>query len=139
LLVRWGAHVLAVALTVWVLPGVSVQGGILGLLSVSVLLGLVNVLVQTLMRHLPRPDSLVLLGAVALGLNAALILLVSALTDRFTVTGVLPAFEAATMLAVFSIAIATLAGRLLDRLPPARDGTIEEDGRSSQHPRRRGR
>jgi uncharacterized membrane protein YvlD (DUF360 family) len=54
-LARWGVLTAAVVLTSWLLPGVSLEGGPLSALWVALLIGLVNVVMQVLLRYLPTP------------------------------------------------------------------------------------
>ena len=71
-------------------PGFRIQGtGTLVL--AAFLLGLVNAVVRPLVVLLTLPLTLVTLGLFLLVVNAAMLGLVAALLDRFTISGLLPA------------------------------------------------
>lgn len=112
-LVRWVLLATAVALTAWVMPDVSLEGGALAALWVAVLIALANVVVQVLVRFLPKPDSFALFAVLTLAVNGLLIWLVSAFTRYFSVDGFLPAVGAAILISIFSMVLAAIAGRLV--------------------------
>jgi putative membrane protein len=112
-LARWGVLTAAVVLTSWVLPGVSLEGGPLSALWVALLIGLVNVVLQVLLRYLPTPRSAVVLAVLTLALNGLLVWVVSALTSRLTVDGFPAAVAAAVVISVLSTLLALVADRLL--------------------------
>ncbi len=71
-------------------PGFRIEGG--GTLVLAAfLLGLVNAVVRPLVVLLTLPLTLVTLGLFLLVVNAAMIGLVAALLDDFTISGLLPA------------------------------------------------
>jgi putative membrane protein len=113
ILLRWALLAAAVALSAWVMPDVSLEGGVLAALWVALLIGLANVLVQVLLRRVPRPSSFLLLAALTLAVNGLMIWLVSAVTDNLTVDGFLAAVGAAILISIFSLVLSELAARLL--------------------------
>ena len=112
-LARWAVLTAAVVVTAWVLAGVSVERGPLSALWVALLIGLVNVVMQVLLRYLPTPRSPVVLAVVTLALNGLLIWVVSALTSRLTVDGFPTAVAAAAVISVLSTVLALVADRFL--------------------------
>ena len=77
---------LAVAITAYVLPGVLVDGAAAALVT-AVLLGVVNAFVRPVLVVLTLPLTVVTLGLFMLVINAALVLLVSAVVPGFVVAG----------------------------------------------------
>ncbi len=113
LLLRWVLLAVAVALTAWVMPDVSLEGGVWASLWVALLIALANVVLQGLMLLLPRPDNVLLLSVLTLAVNGLLVWGVSALTSRFSVGGFLPAAGAALLISIFSVVLEAAALRLL--------------------------
>jgi putative membrane protein len=121
ILLRWVLLAAAVALSAWVMPDVSLEGGVLAALWVALLIALANVLVQVLLRRVPRPSSFLLLAALTLAVNGLMIWFVSAVTDNLTVDGFLAAVGAALLISIFSMVLSEAAARLL----PDRDTSAE--------------
>jgi putative membrane protein len=123
LLVRWVVLAGAVELTAWVLPGVSIAGGVVSHLVVALFIGLCNVLVPFITGRLPQPSSVVLLALLTLAVNAVLIWAFAFLTSLLTVSGLLVAALAALLISVFAAVLSLVADRLLaaraDRSGPA--------------------
>lgn len=113
LLVRWVLLAAAVVLTAWVMPDVSLEGGALAALWVALLIALANVVVEALLRFLPKPGSFFLLAALTLGVNGLMVWLVSAVTSYLSVDGFLAAVGAALLISIFSMVLAAAAARLL--------------------------
>jgi putative membrane protein len=123
LLVRWVVLAGAVELTAWVLPGVSIAGGVVSHLVVALFIGLCNVLVPFITGRLPQPSSVVLLALLTLAVNAVLIWVFAFLTSLLAVSGLLVAALAALLISVFAAVLSLVADRLLaaraDRSGPA--------------------
>jgi putative membrane protein len=123
LLVRWVVLAGAVELTAWVLPGVSIAGGVVSHLVVALFIGLCNVLVPFITGRLPQPSSVVLLALLTLAVNAVLIWVFAFLTSLLTVSGLLVAALAALLISVFAAVLSLVADLLLaaraDRSGPA--------------------
>ena len=108
ILVRWVLIAVAVVLAAWATPDVELESDVASVVVVSVLIALANVLAQLALRLLPLPRSLILLAVVTFVVNGLAVLLVSAVTPRFKVDGLLAAVTFAVLLSVFSIALSTL-------------------------------
>jgi putative membrane protein len=108
ILVRWVLIAVAVVLAAWATPDVELESDVTSVLVVSVLIALANVLAQLVLRLLPFQRSLVLLAVVTLLVNGLAVWLVSAVTPRLQVDGLLAAVTFAMLLSVFSIALSTL-------------------------------
>lgn len=108
ILVRWVLIAVAVALAAWATPDVELESTVTSVVVVSVLIALANVLAQLALRLLPLPRSLILLAVVTFVINGLAVLVVSAVTPRLQVDGLLAAVTFAMLLSVFSIALSTL-------------------------------
>ncbi len=77
LLLRILVNVVAVALTVWILPDsvFSVQGGLLALTMVAVVMGIVNAFIGPIIRIISLPITCLTLGFFTFVINAILLLL----------------------------------------------------------------
>jgi putative membrane protein len=108
ILVRWVLIAVAVALAAWATPDVELESTVTSVVVVSVLIALANVLAQLALRLLPLPRSLILLAVATFVINGLAVLVVSAVTPRLQVDGLLAAVTFAMLLSVFSIALSTL-------------------------------
>ncbi len=113
ILVRWVLIAVAVVLAAWATPDVELESDVTSVVVVSVLIALANVVAQLALRLLPLPRSLILLAIVTFVVNGLVVLLVSAVTSRFQVDGLLAAVTFAVLLSVFSIALSTLVPQSL--------------------------
>jgi putative membrane protein len=83
LVMRWFASAGAIAVVAWLLPGISAGAGTRGVMTVLVtalVLGLVNAIVKPVLQLLTCPLVLLTLGLFLFVINAAMLLLASALT-----------------------------------------------------------
>src|SRR5680860_218101 len=112
-LIRWLLLAGAVALTAWVMPDVSLEGGVFAALWVAVLIALADVALQLIVQFLPTPRGFLLLAALTLGVNGLLVWGVSAFTSYLSVDGFLPAVGAAILISIFSMVLVAAAVRLL--------------------------
>ena len=85
ILLRVVLTAVAFGVTAWILGGVDLSGGVLGALWVSILFGLVNAVVAAIVLALPLRGSPLVLGLLAIVVNALMIELTDALTDDLTV------------------------------------------------------
>ena len=85
ILLRIVLTAVAFGVTAWILGGVDLSGGVLGALWVSILFGLVNAVVAAIVLALPLRGSPLVLGLLAIVVNALMIELTDALTDDLTV------------------------------------------------------
>ena len=81
---------LAVFLSAYIIPGISVSNFYVALL-VSLLLGFINVLIRPILIILTLPINILTLGLFSFVINALLFWSVSALVSGFSVDGFLPA------------------------------------------------
>lgn len=81
---------LAVFLSAYVLPGVSVDSFLVALIA-AFFLGLVNAIIKPILFILTLPITLITLGLFTFVINALMVLLVSGFVEGFKVEGFIPA------------------------------------------------
>lgn len=114
LIVRLLLNGLAVMLTGYILPGVSVSDFGTAIL-VALLLAVVNVLVKPILILLTIPITILTLGLFLLVINALIILLVESLITGFEVDGFWWALLFSLVLSVFNSIFDDLAGKKVKR------------------------
>ena len=96
------ARLLVIAAAVWivaaVVPGVHVQDGVTSYLIIAVIFAIVNVLVRPVLLLFSLPFLIITLGLFLLVVNAALLGLTAALTDRLSIDGFGSAVVAALLI-----------------------------------------
>lgn len=116
LLLRLVLTAVAFAITAWLLSGMELSGGVFGYLWVSLLFGLVNAVVGTIVRLLTLPLMLLTLGLFAIVVNALMLALTDALTSHLTIDEFFwTAIWGALILAVVSLVLEVVVGALLAR------------------------
>lgn len=101
--VRWIVTAIAVAVAVWLVPGVSVIGSQIwvGVLFLSLILALINMSVKPILQLLSLPVSIITLGLFYLVVNTLMLYLAAWLTNALFGIG----FEIATFGSAFVAAI----------------------------------
>ena|SRR5438477_9803795 len=84
-LLAWLVVALAFAVTAWLLDGVSVSGGIVGYLWISLLFGIINAFVGTILRIISLPFIILTLGLVLVLINAVVLAITDSLTADLTI------------------------------------------------------
>jgi putative membrane protein len=112
-LIRLLLNGLAVVLTAYILPGVSVEDYGTALI-VALILAIVNVLVKPILVILTIPITILTLGLFLLVINAAIILFIDNLVTGFTVGGFWWALLFSLILSVFNSLFNDLAGKKRD-------------------------
>jgi putative membrane protein len=104
LILGWAVLAAAFAVTSWLLSGMEVSGGFWGYIWVSAIFGLVNAVIGTFLRIVTLPFRLVTLGLISLVVNALLLSITDALTDRLSIDEFFwTAIWAAIILAVVTV------------------------------------
>lgn len=85
LLVRWALLGLAFAVTAWILGGMDVSGGFWGYVWVSAIFGIVNAIIGTVLRIITFPLTLLTLGLFSILVNALLLQITDAITNRLSI------------------------------------------------------
>lgn len=99
LIVRWLLNALALALTAWIVPGITVAGAV-ALIVAALVIGLLNALVKPILVMLTLPITILTLGLFLLVLNALLFWLAAAVVPGFVVSGFLSALLGAIVMAL---------------------------------------
>jgi putative membrane protein len=118
LLISWVLLACAFAITSWLLSGLNVSGGVVGYLWVSLLFGVINALIGTLVRIVTFPLKILTLGLFSILVNAFLIWLTARWSshlqlDKFWWT----AIWAAIILSLVTVLLDLAAGAVLRREP----------------------
>ena len=111
LLISWALLAATFAVTSWILSGMEVSGGAGGFLWVSLLFGVVNAVIGTLLRLLTLPLTVVTLGLFLFVINAVLLQVTDALSDRLTIDSFFwTAIWASIIMAIVSMVLHVIAG-----------------------------
>jgi putative membrane protein len=120
-LLRWLISAVALYIAAQIVPGIELGDQVLVVLGVALVFGLVNALIRPLLSLLTCPLIILTLGLFTLIINAAMLLLTSALSRAvglsFVVQGFWPAFWGGLVVSIVSL-IATMLIREEER--PAR-------------------
>jgi putative membrane protein len=116
LLISWALLAITFAVTSWLLDGMEVTGGFWGYLWVSLLFGIVNAIIGTILRILTFPLTLLTLGLFSIIVNALLLQITDALSDHFTIdefwwTAIWGAIIMAIVLVLLNLIVASLLPR----------------------------
>lgn len=84
IIIHWLASALVVIISAYLLSGVHVKG-FLSALATAVVLGLLNIVVRPILLFLTLPINILTLGLFTLVINAAIIMLASAIVPGFKV------------------------------------------------------
>jgi len=105
-LLSWIVVAVAFAVTAWLLDGVSVSGGITGYLWISLLFGIINAIVGTILRILSLPFIILTLGLVLVLINAVVLAITDSLTADLTIQSFFwDAIWAAIVLSIATIVV----------------------------------
>ena len=104
LLLHWILSAVALLVVSRIVPGFHVNGLVPALIA-SVVIGLLNATVGLFLKIVTFPLTIVTLGIFLLVINGLMILFASALVPGFRVTGFLPAFLGAIVLALLGMVI----------------------------------
>jgi putative membrane protein len=116
LLISWAVLAIAFAVTSWLLNGMEVSGGFWGYVWVSLLFGIVNAVIGTILRILTFPLTVLTLGLFSILVNAFLLQITDAISDHFTIdqfwwTAIWGAIIMAIVLVVLNMILGALAPR----------------------------
>jgi putative membrane protein len=116
LLISWAILAATFAVTSWILSGMDVSGGFWGYLWVSLLFGVVNAVIGTILRIITFPLTLLTLGLFSIVVNALLLQITDGLSDHFTIdsfwwTAIWGAIIMAIVSVVLNVVVASLAPR----------------------------
>lgn len=86
IIIKWMLNGVAIVITAYLLPGVSLSGFGAALIT-ALVLGLINTFIKPVLMLLTLPLNILTLGLLTFVINALLIMLTSALVSGFTVHG----------------------------------------------------
>lgn len=86
LLTKWLVSAVAIAITAYLLPGVTVSG-LVPVLVLAIVLGIINAFIKPILSIITFPLSVVTLGIFSLILNTLLIMLADAVVPGFDIAG----------------------------------------------------
>ena len=107
LLIHWLLSAIALIVTAELVPGFEVRNFTAALIA-ALVIGLLNATVGLVLKIITIPISILTLGLFLLVINALMILVASALVRGFHVTGMVPAFIGAIILALLGMLIRAL-------------------------------
>jgi putative membrane protein len=107
LLLQWILYAIALIIVSKIVPGFHVDG-LWPALIASLVIGLLNATVGLVLKVLTFPISILTLGIFLLVINGLMILLASSIVRGFRVSGFVPAFLGAIVLAVLGMIIRSL-------------------------------
>ena len=117
-LLIWLLSAVAFAITSWVLPGMDVSGGFFGYLWVSLLFGLVNGIIGTLLRLFTLPLIFLTLGLFSLVVTALMLQLTDSLSSHLTIDEFWwTAIWAAVILACLNVLLDVVVRSVIMRQP----------------------
>ena len=121
MLLSWALIAIMFAVTTWILPGMEVSGGFWGYVWVSLLFGIVNAIVGTILRIITFPLTLLTLGLFSILVNAFLLQITDALSDHFTIDEF---WWTAIWGAIIMAIVVVLLNMILVALAPRREPTL---------------
>jgi putative membrane protein len=112
LLLHWLMNAAALWAAAWLVPGLDFRGTVVELLVVAAVFGVVNSLVRPILTILTCPLIVITLGLFTLVINALMLLLTGALSERwglgFSVSGFWAAFWGGLVVGLVSVVISLL-------------------------------
>ena len=109
LIMTWLLSAVAVSISAWIVPGVSVDSFGKAMVAAAIL-GIVNALVRPLLVLLTLPVTILTLGLFLLVVNAACVAIAANVVEGFHVEGFLPAVIMVIVLTLVSSVIGSIFG-----------------------------
>lgn len=111
IILRLVVNAIAIAVTAYLLPGISVNGGIGTYLVLALIFGIVNALIKPIVKLLTCPLIIVTLGLFILVINGAMLMLTSAISgDRLVVSGWGSAILGGIVMGIVNVVLEALTG-----------------------------
>ena len=111
-ILRWVINAIALFLAVYLVPGVSLQGGWASLIWLALIFGLINAFLRPLLKLLTCPLIVLTLGLFTLLINTFLFWLTSQVGQAFgigfTISGFWPAFLGGLVVTVVSVVMSLI-------------------------------
>lgn len=113
LLIGWLVIAAAIGLAAGLLDSVTVHGGLLSLLWVSLVFALVHAFLGPILRLVSAPITLITLGLFSLVVNGILLAITAGLTNSLDVGGFVGVIVAAFLISVLEAVLGFVLGRLM--------------------------
>lgn len=107
-ILNWLISGLAILIAAYIIPGIHVEGFFPALVT-ALVLGLINAFIKPIIIILTLPINILTLGLFTLVINAALILLTSAIVPGFTVDGFFWALLFSVALSLVNFALSKIS------------------------------
>lgn len=107
LIIQWLLSAIALMIVSQVVPGFYVEG-LWPAMIAAVVIGLLNATLGVMLKVITFPLVVVTLGVFLLFINGVMILMASRFVDGFYVSGIMPAFWGAAVMALLSMAFRVL-------------------------------
>lgn len=108
ILINWILSAIIILIASQILPGVHVTGFVAAL-TVALVLGIINAIIKPVIVILTLPINILTLGLFTLVINAALVMLTSAIVPGFRVDGFLWALVFSILLSIINMVLHTFA------------------------------
>lgn len=102
LLLRWFISAVAVWAAAQVINGMSLSGGVVGILCVAAVFGLINALIRPIVVLLALPGLILTLGLLTFLINAGMLWLTAKLTDNLHLAGFWPTLWGSIVISIVS-------------------------------------
>ena len=113
LLIYWVVLAAALGLAALLLDSVTINGGLLALLGVSLVFALVNLLLGPIIRLISLPLTVITLGLFRLVINGVLLAITAGLSDNLDVGGFLGVIVAALVISVIEAVLGFVVAKML--------------------------
>ena len=106
---RWSINLLALVIAGSVMPGIRIESLEMGIIAAGIL-GIVNAVIRPVVLILTLPINLLTLGLFTLVINAAMLMLVSAMVPGFVIESFSAAFFGAIIMSLISWLVNVFVG-----------------------------
>ena len=100
-LLRWSINLLALVVAGSAIPGIRIESVAMGIIAAGIL-GIINSVIRPVVLLLTLPINLLTLGVFTLVINAAMLMLVSAVVSGFVIESFRAAFFGALLISLIS-------------------------------------
>ncbi len=107
MIIKWVFFALALMLTAWLIPGISVSG-IWAAMLACVIIAIINIFIKPVLLLLTLPVNLVTIGLFTLVINALLFMLAGWIAPGLEVDGFLSALFGSAVFSVLSLIVSKL-------------------------------
>lgn len=107
MIVKWVLYALALILTAWLIPGISVNG-LLSAMIACVVIALINTFIKPVLKLITLPINILTIGLFALILNALLFMLAAWLTPGIEVDSFLSGLLGSVVFSICSAIISKI-------------------------------